>query len=666
MPRDRNGLEMTVGVDTGGTFTDVVIRIAGVIATFKVLSTPRDPAAAVVEALEEAAESLGVRRVRALTYGTTVATNAMLERRGARTALVTTAGFEDVLELGRQARPQLYELEPVKVEPLVAPRFRIGVRERTLFDGSVLVPLSGGEVARIVAKLRRLRVESIAVCLLHAPASSRHERRLAHALERLKVPVSSSAALAPRPGEYERSSTTVANAYVRPFVEKHLRTLARRTRARALRVMQSNGGAIGAATAAREPIRTMLSGPAGGVAAATTVAALAGVKSVITLDMGGTSTDVALVDGRPERRATTEIGGIAIRTPCLDIHTVGAGGGSIAAIDEGGALRVGPESAGAEPGPACYGRGTLPTVTDANLVLGRLRSEAFLGGRMALDSARAERVLKELGHRMGGRSASAAAEGVIRVVENTMERAIRMITVERGRDPRSSVLVPFGGAAGLHACALAETLGIGEILVPTHPGLLSAIGMLDAELVRDAYRPLQATAPTYESLTRVAQPLEKQVAREIALGSSSRVRVETYAELRYAGEGSTIDVRLTRDFMSSFHREHLAAFHSSDTSRTVECCGIRVTAISEPPREGRRRHEPRSQGTSTRSRTRARITLDGKLASVPLLDRATLRPRDRLDGPVLITEFSSTLLLLAGWSLRLDGHRNLRVARRRA
>jgi N-methylhydantoinase A len=659
---------MTVGVDTGGTFTDVVVGLDAEIYCFKVLSTPADPAAAVLAALVEAGETLGTRPIDRLTYGTTVATNAMLERRGARTALVTTAGFEDVLEIGRQARPDLYDLEPRKVPALLARPLRLGVAARMLFDGRILRALTKRETDRLVVALRRLRVESIAVSLLHASANPMHERAIARALRVLRVPVSLSSALAPAPGEYERTSTAVANAYVRPAVENHLRALRRGTRATTLRVLQSNGGAIGLSIAAREPIRTMLSGPAGGVAAAAEIARRSKCDRVITLDMGGTSTDVALIEGSLARRATTEIGGIPIRTPCLDIHTVGAGGGSIASVDEGGALRVGPESAGADPGPACYGRGRAATVTDANLVLGRLRAEAFLGGRMRIDAERAEAALARLARGIRAPSTVEAAEGVVRVVEATMERAIRVITIERGSDPRGCTLVPFGGAAGLHACRLAEELGIREILVPPDPGLLSAYGMLDAPVVRDAYRALRVIDPNFAELSKHATELAGRVRRDLASEHVDRaaIRIEAHAELRYVGEGSTLDVSIEAEFIRRFHVIHQAAFHSSDASRPVECCGVRVTGIAGNRERTKRRRTTPVRPTREARAKRLSLTIDGRRHAVAVLGRESLASRTRLSGPAIVTELSSTLLVRPGWTLRLDGEKNLRLRRGRS
>ena len=417
-----------VGVDTGGTFTDLIAFVRGELRTLKVLSTPADPATAVLQGLREL---LGNADLGVLTYGSTVATNALLQRNGARVVLLTTAGFEDLIAIGRQNRPELYALEPRRPEPLVPAGCRIGVRERTLYDGRVLLPLSRSSLRQALAAVRRERPESVAVCFLHAYANPRHEALAGKALaEWREVSCSLSHALSGEHREYERLSTTVINAYVGPVMSRHLRVLVRGL-GLSPRVMQSNGGAISAAVASREAVRTVLSGPAAGVVGAWAVARALGLRRVITFDMGGTSTDVALVDGAPRLRSEWTIAGLPLNVPAIDIHTVGAGGGSIARADAGGALKVGPQSAGADPGPACYGKGELPTVTDANVVLGRLLPDAFLGGRMRLDASRSLGAVERLGRDLHLRREE-AADGIVRVVNASMERALRTISVERG------------------------------------------------------------------------------------------------------------------------------------------------------------------------------------------------------------------------------------------
>ena len=461
---------ITVGVDTGGTFTDLVAIVDGSLRVHKVLSTPDDPAAAVISGL---ATMLAGARPGLLTYSSTVATNALLEKKGARVAIITNAGFEDLIEIGRQNRDDLYALAPSRPEPLVPRARRIGVAERTLFDANILLPLTRGEIERVRRAAQRSNAQSFAICLLHSYANPKSENALARALAPLGRPLSVSHRILAEYREYERFSTTVVNAYVAPRMATHLANLDRRLSGARLRIMQSGGSAIGSALARAEPVRTILSGPAAGVIGAAAMAREIGTDRFITFDMGGTSTDVSLFDRRAKIRTLSYPCGYAVRTPVIDIHTVGAGGGSIARVDAGGSLRVGPQSAGADPGPACYGRGAAPTVTDADLVAGRLVAANFLGGAMRLYPDRAARALGSIAQAMKTTQLK-AARGVIRVVNANMERAIRVITVERGYDPRDFALLAFGGAGPMHAAELALDLGIRRIVMPRNPGLLCA------------------------------------------------------------------------------------------------------------------------------------------------------------------------------------------------
>src|SRR5580704_5139957 len=435
--RDGNA-PIVVGIDTGGTFTDVVAIVGGELRVHKLPSTPHDPAVAVIAGLEAILQD---DRADAVTYSSTVATNALLEKKGARVALFVDAGFEDLIEIGRQNRNDLYALAPERPEPLVPRALRIGVGGRTYFDGKIASPLTTAELTRVRKLAQRSGAEAFAVCLLHSYANPSSENAIARALEPLHRALSVSHRILAEYREFERLSTTVINAYVAPRMVSHLENLERSLGGARLRVMQSNGYAIGTQLARDEPVRTILSGPAAGVVGAGELVRAMGVDRFITFDMGGTSTDVSLFDGAARIRSLSYPNGYAVRTPVIDIHTVGAGGGSIAAMDAGGSLKVGPESAGANPGPACYGRGDLPTVTDADLVAGRLVAENFLGGRMRLVPARADRAIAGLARAM--KSNAAAARGVIRVVNANMERAIRVITVERGFDPRDFALMAF-------------------------------------------------------------------------------------------------------------------------------------------------------------------------------------------------------------------------------
>jgi N-methylhydantoinase A len=498
---------LRIAIDTGGTFTDCVWIEHGRLRMLKVFSTPADPSQAIVEALRK----INYEGELVLLHGTTVGTNTLLERKGARAALVTTAGFEDAIEIGRQARPKLYDFFFDRVEPLVPKDLRFGIEERTASDGEILTSPTASNLKSLVSQLVAKRPDSIAISLLFSFANPRNEIAVAKILKPLGVLLSISHQILPEFREFERTSTVVVNAYLQPVMQRYLGNLEahaqdleeeRRFSMKRLHkneastpvaprifVMQSSGGITALASAAREPVRTVLSGPAGGVVGAAASARRSGFDRIIAFDMGGTSTDVSLVEGAPTTANDAQVAGLPIGVPMLDIHTVGAGGGSLARFDAAGVLRVGPESAGADPGPICYGRGTQPTVTDANILLGRLQPACFLGGDFALDLDRTRRVTREwLKRQRSPLTLEKFAAGVIRVVNAAMEKAIRVVSIERGRDPRDFALVAFGGAGALHACALAEALSIPHVIVPALPGALSALGILVSDVVKDYSR----------------------------------------------------------------------------------------------------------------------------------------------------------------------------------
>jgi N-methylhydantoinase A len=643
------------GIDTGGTFTDVVVVVGGEVRRCKVRSTPADPAQAVLAGLARLVGRAAAR----LHYGSTVATNALLERRGARTALLTTAGFEDVLEIGRQNRAQLYDLTPRPARVLVARRDRFGVRERVLADGRAARRLVPAEVRCAVAAVRRSRARAVAVCLLHGYARPAHERILGRALAALGIHVTLAHELLREYREYERTSTAVVNAYVGPLMEGHLARLASSVRGR-VRVMQSNGGLVAARLAAAQPVRTVLSGPAGGVVGAAARARAGRMLPVIAFDMGGTSTDVSVIDGSLAYRTETAIDGLPVRVPILDIHTVGAGGGSIARVDAGGALRVGPESAGADPGPACYGRGRLPTVSDANLVLGRLCADRFLGGEMPLDPTRAEASLRPVARRLGCSVARAAA-GIVAVATAAMERAVRVITVERGLDPRSFTLLAFGGAGALHAADLADALGIARIYVPPDPGLLSAWGMLAAEHVRDFAVTVRLVAPRTAVLAARLRPLERAARRALEREGVHDVRLERTLDVRYAGQGYEVPVPFGSGWLGTFHRRHRRLYGHADPGRAVEVVAVRVRARGggiRPPREAS--PSPRAVGW-----TRRPVWFGGRRLAATVVAREDLRRGTVLPGPAVVTEYSATTVVPPAWRLRVDGRDGLVLERGR-
>jgi len=658
--------QVLVGVDTGGTFTDFVLVENGTVRVHKVLSTPDDPARAILQGLEELGAGEGLA---AVVHGSTVATNAVLERKGVPTGLVTTAGFRDVLEIGRQTRPALYDLRVEREPPLVPRERRFEVVERLDERGGVLTPLDPESVAAAVAALQDAGVTSVAVCLLFSFANPTHEAAVAEAVRAAGMHVSASHEVLPEFREYERTSTVVLNAYVAPLMDRYLRRLEDELpRGVPLRIMQSNGGSISAATARREAARTLLSGPAAGVVGAAYVASASGFEQTITFDMGGTSTDVALIDGAITETTDGKIGGYPSKLPMIDIHTVGAGGGSIAWFDTGGALRVGPVSAGADPGPAAYGRGgEAPTVTDANVVLGRLIPEGFLGGGMALDVDAARRALGTVAERLGT-SPEAAALGVIRVANANMEAAIRVISVARGHDPRRFTLVAFGGAGPLHACELAANLRIPRVLVPSTPGVLSALGMLAADVVKDYVRTVMVPATgAAEVVDPVLAELTDQGRADLLAEGlpDERITIERMLDLRYVGQSYELVVPYEGDMttaVAAFHAAHERRFGYSDPGEPVEVvnCRVKARGLAERPNLPRREVDPNARVEPVMHRPVVFAGADGpETRETPIYDRAALVPGARLRGPAVVTQYDTTTVVPPGWGGWVDAVGNL-------
>ena len=634
-------VSITIAVDTGGTFTDAVALIDGVLRVAKVPSTPDDPARAVHAAIEAASGAPGVAL---LVHGSTVATNTLLERSGARVLLVTNRGFEDVIEIARQDRPQLYALQGTRPPPLVAREDRIGIAGRLDERGREITSLDRDELRALSDTVGA--AESIAVCLLHSYADDVHERIVAERLGSA-VPVTISSELLREYREYERCATTVVNAYVAPRMSGYLERL--EGAARRVRVMGSGGGALRIERARREPVHTVLSGPAGGISGARAIAARAGYERIITFDMGGTSTDVALCPGMPLHTRELRIDGVPVAIPVLDIHTVGAGGGSIAHVDAGGALRVGPRSAGAAPGPICYGLGGMDvTVTDANVWLGRLPTAAWTHARH-LDRNRVETPLNTLAQALG-RSSDAAAEGVIDVVNTAMEGALRVISVERGYDPADFTLVAFGGAAGLHACELAQRLGAPRVLIPPAPGVLSAFGMLVAPVLKQAARTVLARgrAAADFSLDETFGALEAEAREELAAEDvAERMHVRRSIDARYRGQSYELTVPAEGDWVGRFHEAHARRFGHSRPGAEVEAVTLRVDAEAPAPLDGAAAAFPAEDPRSLPSS--ARIVFDGAPMNAALLPRAAAEAG--LEGPAVLVEYSATTLIPPGWTL---------------
>jgi N-methylhydantoinase A len=655
---------LVIGIDTGGTFTDCVYRIGGRLEALKLRSTPDDPGRAILKAIEGIAELTGVGELE-IRHGTTVATNALLERKGAKVAFITTEGFEDTLAIGRQARPDLYDWNTRRPRPLAEPQRCFGVPERVGSDGSIVRVLDQAALKELRRRVRESGADSIAVSLLFSFANPEHERAVGAALAHLRLPISLSHEVLPEFREFERAATVTLNAYLAPRMTSYISGLERSLRRRGaqLSVMQSSGGILSATAAACQPVRTILSGPAGGVAGALSVACRAGIERILSFDMGGTSTDVALLDTTRDPPVTIEgqVSGMPVRVPMLDIHTAGAGGGSLAWIDVAGALQVGPQSAGADPGPACYGRGDRATVTDANLVLGRLHPGYFLGGAMRLDEKRARSAVESVGaNHAGFASAEALAEGVVRVANARMESALRKVSVERGHNPRSFALLAFGGAGPLHACALASVLEIRHVLVPAVPGALSALGILDADLRREFSRTVMAS-PGDPRIARVFAELEAE-AFETFRSEGASPALTRAADLRYQGQGFELRVDWAGDVVAKFHALHARSYGYADEQRPVEIVTLRVQAVART-RKPRQSASQLRRGNAAAARIGAhRIFEDGGWRNGALYDRARLRPGDRFAGPAIIVELSATTYLPRGWTASVDGFSNLMLA----
>jgi N-methylhydantoinase A len=667
---------MRIGLDTGGTFTDCVVLRGRRIEILKLPSTPRRPAEAIRAALARIfpAGTRAGRRLE-LNCGTTVGTNALLERRGARVALVATTGFEDVIAIGRQARPRLYDFFVTRAEPLVPRERRFGLAERVDAEGRALLRPSRAELDRVARRVLACRPEAVAVALLFSFANPAHERAVARRLRAKGALVSASHEVLPEFREYERTAATVVNAYLAPVMTRYVAEVGRAARAAparraVVRVMQSNGGIVRAEAASREPVRTILSGPAGGAIGARAVAEQAGFGRIISFDMGGTSTDVALIADELAVTNEARVAGIPVAVPMLEIHTVGAGGGSIARFDRAGALRVGPESAGADPGPICYGRGTRPTLTDAHLLLGHLAPEGLLGGEFPLDEARARRGMERTRGPM--RSCEEFARGIVTVANAMAEKALRLVSIERGYDPREYVLVAFGGAGGLHACALAAALGIRRVLVPNFPGALSALGILLADVVKDFSRTLRFEARTHgEAALRLRgafSRIERQGAAEMAREGFPRSRCAALRmlDLRYLGQGYELAVPAAGDFLAAFHRAHAQRFGYADPARPVEVVNLRVRFVGATrrpafPRLPRAGRDARPAIFGHRPAIFPAAGL--KAVRVPVYARAGLAAGNRFSGPAIVAEYSATTLVDPGWRARVDSRGNLLLDR---
>jgi N-methylhydantoinase A len=657
---------LRIAIDSGGTFTDCVWLQGSTLQILKVFSTPADPAQAIADAVSRIASDAYEIVV---LQGTTVGTNTLLQRKGARVAFVTTKGFEDSIEIGRQQRPKLYDFFFEKDPALSPAELRFGVDERTSAEGKILRAPTPESLQTLAVQIATQKPQAIALSLLFSFANPQNEKAVVAALEALNLPISVSHQILSEFREYERASTVLVNAYLQPVMQGYLQKLQERTgiggKAARIFVMQSSGGITALATAAEQPVRTVLSGPAGGIVGAAAVAKRSGFDRIITFDMGGTSSDVALIDGQPTTTNEADVAGLPVRVPVLDIHTVGAGGGSLARFDAGGALRVGPESAGADPGPICYGKGERPTVTDANLLLGRLPADQFLGGDFQLDLPRTQKIIAEwLKKNHSSLSLEQFADGVVRVVNANMEKAIRVVSIERGHDPRQFSLVAFGGAGAMHACELAHALRIPRVIVPAYPGALSALGILISDVVKDHSRTILLRVGPGAAFSAQLDPIFAELKRSIAAELEKedwqgRAVFESSCDIRYRGQGYELNLPYIADVLKRFHAEHKRRYGYSSPERDLEIVTVRMRGRVASPEKLSRFKIQEEQGRLTSSTQMVHFA--GRRYKTPIIPRSSIQQGRRYRGPAIITEYSATTVIPPGLKYQKDRAGNLLI-----
>jgi N-methylhydantoinase A len=658
---------LRIAIDSGGTFTDCVWLQGSELRILKVFSTPTDPAQAIADAVSRIA---GNAQDIVVLHGTTVGTNTLLQRKGARVAFVTTKGFEDSIEIGRQQRPKLYDFFFEKDPALSPPELRFGVDERTSAEGTVLRAPTPAALQTLATQVAAQQPQAIALSLLFSFANPENEKAVVAALAALNLPLSVSHQILPEFREYERASTVLVNAYLQPVMQSYLQRLQQKAGAgsgKSVRifVMQSSGGITALATAAEQPVRTVLSGPAGGIVGAAAVARRSGFDRIITFDMGGTSSDVALIDGHPTTTNEADVAGLPVRVPVLDIHTVGAGGGSLARFDAGGALRVGPESAGADPGPICYGKGERPTVTDANLLLGRLPADQFLGGDFQLDLPRTQKIVTEwLKKNHSSLSPEDFAAGMVRVVNANMEKAIRVVSIERGHDPRQFSLVAFGGAGAMHACELAHALRIPRVIVPAYPGALSALGILISDVVKDHSRTILLRVAPSKIFSKQLDPVFAELKRSIASELKKedwqgRAIFEPSCDIRYRGQGYELNLPYTVDVLKRFHAEHKRRYGYSSPERDLEIVTVRMRGRVASPEKLSRLKIREEQGRLKSSSQMVHFA--SRRHKTQIIPRSSIQQGKRFRGPAIITEYSATTVVPPGLAYQKDRAGNLLI-----
>jgi N-methylhydantoinase A len=662
---------LRIGVDIGGTFTDFVIYDTErkSITTFKLLSDNKNPSAAIIQGLNR---TLGSDPAQ-IIHGSTVATNALLERKGSRTALITTRGFRDILQIGRQNRPHLYDWNQAPQPALVPADLRFEVNERINSHGEVIIPLDITQIEELSTHLDIENIESIAICLLFSFLYPSHEQKIAAALREKGYFVSVSSEILPEFREYERTSTTVVNAYVSPIIDRYLSELQKSLPDSNLQIMQSNGGMINLNEAKNNGARCILSGPAGGIIGAQFIAQqiisdehkTLPVKKVkiITLDMGGTSTDVSLINGEPALTTNAIVAGCPIHLPLLDIHTIGSGGGSIAYVDPGGSLRVGPQSAGADPGPACYGKGDLPTVTDANLVLGRLRPDYFLGGQLTIYPVRAYAAVSKLGSELNLTPVQ-TAYGIIEVVNIQMERALRVISVEHGHDPREFNLFSYGGAGGLHAIELARHLGIPKVIISKFSSTLSAFGMLASNVIKDYVHTIMLDGIiSFDRLDRYFSPIVAQGIQDVKNQGipEDHIEIQRSLDIRYVGQSYELNIPFFNNFLDIFHETHSSTYGYSYSDKPIEIVNIRLRAIGKVPTIWLKSDSDIRIDTKPTVKDLIPVEMRDGIEYIPMYIYEQLSAGTRFDGPALILSADTTILVNHMDHITVDVQHNLLI-----
>ena len=654
---------MIIGIDTGGTFTDFFWLESGEIRVLKEPSTPEDPARAILNGLARTEHKFST-----IIHGTTVATNSVLERKGAEVLLLCTKGFEDVIEIGRQNRSDIYDLNVDRPEPLVDRDYRIGIPERIDFDGNVIKPLNISDT--LIENIKKSNPDSVAVCYLFSYVNPSHETETRQLLQNAGIETywSLSSEVIPEYREYERWSTTVINAFVTPVMDKYIGSLQNQLSVDYLRIMQSNGGSMSAEAARKQSVQTLLSGPAGGVVAAKTVAEQCGLTNVISFDMGGTSTDVSFLPGHIQTTDEASIDDLPVMLPMINIHTVGAGGGSIAYRDKAGVLQVGPESAGAEPGPICYDKGgNQLTVTDAHLLTGHLQSQSVFGNSITLNKGNAEKIAVNIARDLDV-EVPELAESILAVANARMERAIRVISVEQGYDPGDAALITFGGAGPMHGCAIAESLGIPEVVVPVHAGVFSAFGLLWADVVRDATQTHIVRTPNihWNDIQSRLQSLQQRVKSDLLSQGLSKddIRFEWQLEMRYQGQSYQLEIpwdNNPEEMVEAFHQRHSAKYKFRDNERSVEIVTLKVKGIGEVKKPELPAFDLNEQPVPEAIQTTISGFHNGTPQEFTLIKRDDLRPGYFGEGPCIIPEQTATTFVPPHWQFRVDEHQHLRL-----